>query len=127
MVEGLAQLTRRVGAPVLLVMSTADDRAALIRRGKSLPAGMSCGLCGTRTILLQMAEKKFTPTPEQLALIRREELAANAIGSGHHAPPELVQRMTEEGRFLLAEEAVEDEDEGENAPGDDSALPEIEN
>lgn len=87
---------------------------------------MSCGLCGTRTILLQMAEKKFTPTPEQLALIRRaEELAANAIGSGHHAPPELVQRMTEEGRFLLAEEAVEDK--GENAPGDDSALPEIEN
>lgn len=33
--------------------------------------------------------------------------------------------MTEEGRLLLVEEVIEDE--GEKAPSDDAALPEIEN
>lgn len=57
-----------------------------------------------------MPKEKFVPTPEQLALIRRaEELAEEVNATGHHAPPELVRRMTEEGRLLVADYGPEGE------------------
>lgn len=58
--------------------------------------------------------ENFSPSPEQLELVRRaEELAEKANATRHHASPELVRRMTEEGRWLVADECVEDEGSSE--------------